>query len=215
MATSLGPRHPGLLNASPSFEEDDYSQSTDYSYSTTSMQSSMTGSFRDDSLGDFGMESPARKPLNPFGNVGAFQTMGLAGLSSSNNKKSSMPFAMQSPGTKAKKKADIDRAKRTIERLNQAEMQLTMKDNGYSDAAAAADNENTGMTSSKQGKKKKNNQENADIKLKLSQIDIARNFYQRRINQNSVAGPVPMEILNIVKSVSAPPQQPTSSREVV
>ncbi|CAJ1937722.1 unnamed protein product [Cylindrotheca closterium] len=197
--------HPALFSASPSFDEDDYSQSTDYSYSTTSIRSSMTGSFRDDSVGDSGIDSPTRKPLTPFQN--SFST--LAGLASSNNKKSSMPFGMQSPGTKAKKKADIDRAKRTIERLNQAEMQLKMK------VCYTDNNDGRSSLSSKKGKKKKGKQENSEIKLKLSQIDIARNFYQRRINQNSVAGPVPLEILNIVKSVSAPPQQPISSRGVV
>ena len=158
----------------------------------------MTGSFKD----DYSVEemSPVRKPLKPFG-TNSLSTMGLAGLG---NKKSSMPFALHSPGTKAKKKADIDRAKRTIERLNQAEMQLKMK---YGDDSKSRDSSN------KKGKNKTANdsRENGEIKLKLSQIDIARNFYQRRINQKFVAGPVPMEILNIVKSVSAPPQLPTSS----
>ena len=202
-------QHPALLGRSPSFdEEDDYS--TDYSYSQTSFHSSMTGSFRDDSVGDLSPDSVVRKPLKPFGGsnnsnatvFNSLSTMGLAGLNS--NRKSSMPFALHSPGTKAKKKADIDRAKRTIERLNQAEMQLKMKYN---------------MDGKDKKKKstKPNKHEDAELKLKLSQIDIARNFYQRRINQNFVAGPVPMEILNIVKSVSAPPssQKPTSSREMV
>jgi hypothetical protein len=98
---------------------------------------------------------------------------------------------LYSPGTKAKKKADVARAQRTIERLDQAELQLKMK--------------GTEMTTVKQkgSHHHKLVRQRAETQLRLSQIDVARKFYQRRVAKNYVTEPVPMEILKIVKSVSA------------
>jgi len=152
---TLGRHHPGLLNVSPSFdEEDDYSTDRSLSQSMNSIQSSMTGSFMDDSVGEPSPDS-FQRTFKPYGAnnknnpTKSFQsslsTLGLAGLGSS-NRRSSMPFPLHSPGFKAKKKADIDRAKRTIERLNLAEMQLKMREGCTDDA---------NVSSSKKGKKTK------------------------------------------------------------
>jgi 2'-5' RNA ligase len=101
-------------------------------------------------------------------------------------------------------KADKERAQRMIERLDQAEIQIQMR----SRRASSWPNKN----------KRQINQgirERAETQLRLSQIDVARNFFERRLYQQSPStGPVPMEILKIVKDVSSPNTM-SRPREVV
>jgi hypothetical protein len=152
----------------------------DQSYSTASQSCppSQLSVFRDESIGSF----------REYSNREASYSTALT---------------LHSPGTKARKKADIARAQRTIERLDQAELQLKMK--------------GSEMTTVKYRGRHRHKliRQRAETQLRLSQIDVARKFYQRRIAKNSVTGPVPMEILKIVKSVSAPNLQRPRAIELV
>lgn len=177
----------------------------DLSYSTASQSCppSQLSIFRDESIGSYRESNRTIITREPSLRVLA-NKINLRRSSTNNNQHTNAALAaLQSPGTKSKKKADVARAQRMIERLDQAAMQLKLSSTEVS-------------TNGGRHRQHRLIRQRAEAQLRLSQIDVARNFYQRRMTQTSAnAGPVPMEILKIVKSVSSPSLQRPRKVEVV
>eukprot|EP00980_Cylindrotheca_fusiformis_P000008 scaffold1_cov108-Cylindrotheca_fusiformis.AAC.8 len=202
------------VTAAPA-EDDDLS----YSTASQSVPPSQLSVFRDESVGSAFQESdktltrersykkvltskinlPRIKSSNNVMN--AFCTTGGGGqIHSPPSRHPFKAFALHaSPGSRSKIKADIARTQRMIDRLDQAEMQLKMTGGSGSFGVGGCDDQQSNDVDHRRIRQR------AELQLRLSQIEVARNFYERRMTQNAAStGPVPIDILNTVKSVSTP-----------